>query len=759
MYETKAKEIVKTLTLEEKASLTSGLDVVMTKAIEQKNIPVLWLSDGPHGLRKQEGEQDFMGKNESRIATCFPAACCSGSSFDVTVAERMGQALGQICQDQNVDVLLGPGINIKRSPLCGRNFEYFSEDPYLAGSMGSAYVKALQAEGVGASLKHYVANNQETRRRTSNSKVPERAMREIYLSAFEKVVKEAKPWTVMASYNKVDGTYLTENRKYLVDILRGEWGFDGMVVSDWAAVHDRVAAVKGGCALTMPGDGLHDKEIVEAVESGQLEVSLLDEACQELIALVLKAKDNKKEVTYDYEKGHKLAVDLAKESLVLLKNQDQVLPLQKEQKILIVGGFANEPRYQGAGSSRVNPYKVPTMPEVTKAWTNVSYVEGYSAAEDIYDEEKAKEAIAAAKEAEVVVIMAGLPPIMESEGFDRYTMKLPKCQNRLIAEIAEVQKNTVVVLENGGVVELPWADDVAGILEAYLAGEGASEAIWSVLSGETNPSGHLAESFPLRYEDSSSYLTWPGEGNEVTYGEGVFVGYRYYSSRKMPVRFPFGYGLSYTEFVYDDLQVEKDTYAAGQVLNVSVSVKNTGNCAGKALVQLYVGCKKGATAINRPVRELRRFEKVDLQPGESKIVTFTLDKRCFSYWDEGAHAFRIPGGDYTIEICQDAETVLLQQAVTVEDEYMASGQKYDLMTPIVDVKKHPVGKDFMDEVMPMVNAVIAKMGMDAAAKQMPYAEDLPKEMGLLSEPLQTIKRMLPMIPEERWEDLFKEMNK
>ncbi len=756
MYETKAKEIVATLTLEEKASLTSGGETFSTKEVPA--VESLRMADGPHGLRKQEGAQDFMGKNESRVATCFPAACCSGSSFDVEVAKKMGQALGKNAQEQDVEVLLGPGINIKRSPLCGRNFEYFSEDPYLAGSMGSAYVKALQEEGVGASLKHYVANNQETRRRTSNSKVPERAMREIYLPAFEQVVKEAKPWTVMASYNKVDGTYLTENRKYLVDILRGEWGFDGMVVSDWAAVHDRVAAVKGGCALTMPGDALHDHEIVEAVKNGLLDESLLDEACQELVALILKAKDNKKEVTYDYDKGHELAVDLAKESLVLLKNESQILPLKEEQKVLIVGGFASQPRFQGAGSSRVNPYKVKTMPEVTENCSNVSYVEGFSAEADIYDEALAKEAVAAAKDADVVVVMAGLPAIMESEGFDRYVMKLPECQNRLIAEIAEVQKNTVVVLENGGIVELPWADDVAGILEAYLAGEGACEAIWSVLSGETNPSGHLAETFLINYEDSASYLTWPGEGNEVTYGEGVFVGYRYYSSKNTPVRFPFGHGLSYTDFAYENLQVEKDTYTAGEEVEVRVDVKNTGKCAGKALVQLYVGCKKGATSINRPVRELRRFEKVNLQPGESKTVTFTLDKRCFSYWDEGAHAFRVPGGDYTIEICQDAATVLLQQALTVEDEFMPSGQVYDLMTPIVDVKKNPVGKEFMDEVMPMVNAVIAKMGMDKAAKQLPYAAEAPKEMGLLSEPLQTIKRMLPMVPQERWDRLFKEMN-
>lgn len=757
MYETKAKEIVKTLTLEEKASLTSGAEMFATSCLEEKGIASVFMSDGPHGLRKQEGKQDFMGKNESVTATCFPAACCVASSFDVEVAEKLGRGLAKNCQAESVDVLLGPGINIKRSPLCGRNFEYFSEDPYLAGSMGSAYVKALQAEGIGASLKHYVANNQETRRRTSNSKVSERAMREIYLSAFEKVVKEAKPWTVMASYNKVEGTYLTENRKYLVDILRKEWGFDGMVVSDWAAVHDRIAAVKGGCALTMPGDSLHDHVIVDAVKSGALEERLLDEACEQIVALSLKAQANRKKTSYDMEEGHRLAVELAKESLVLLKNEGDLLPLDADKKVLVVGAFAEEARYQGAGSSHVNAYKVPTLQEVVGNCPNVSFVEGFGM-EDSYDEKKAQEAVNAAKKADVVVVMAGLPPIMESEGFDRYTMKLPRCQNRLITELASVQKNITVVLENGGVVEMPWADEVPAIVEAYLVGEGVNEAIWSVLTGQTNPSGHLAESFPLCYEDSSAYLTWPGEGNEVTYGEDIFVGYRYYSSRKQRVRFPFGHGLSYTTFSYRDLFVERNRYVAGQTLEARVTVENTGKRAGKALVQLYVGCKKGATAINRPVRELRRFEKVSLQPGESKTVIFTLDQRCFSYWDKGAHAFRVPGGDYTIEICQDAATVLLQQEITVEDEYIASGQKYDLMTPIVDVQKHPLGKAFMEEVQPMIDAVIARMDMGKASAQMPYAEEMPKELGLLSEPLQTIKRMLPMLPEERWENLFQEMN-
>ncbi len=763
--------ILSQLTLEEKASLTSGVSMFDTQEIERLKVPSITMTDGPHGLRKQEGEQDFMGKNESITATCFPAACAVGSSFDKQLVSEMGHALGEICQAKDVQVLLGPGINIKRNPLCGRNFEYFSEDPCVSGTMGTAYVKSLQENGVGASLKHFLANNQETRRRTSDSRLSERTLREIYTPAFEQVVKEAKPWTLMASYNKIDGTYATENGDYLQDLLRKEWGFEGLVESDWAAVHDRIKVLQGGCALTMPGDKAHDQVVVQAVKDGILKEEVLDENVAQILDLVLKAEENKiPEVTYDFEAAHQLAKKVAQESMVLLKNQDNLLPLDQTKNIVIIGAFAKDPRYQGAGSSRVNPYKVPALPEVTEGLENVTYVQGF----DLNDEmnpDMVSEAVTAAKEADIAIIMAGLPPMMESEGFDRWVMKLPKVQNHVIHQVCQAQPNTVVVLENGGALEMPWNDEPKAILEAYLSGEAASEAIWSVLTGEVNPSGHLAETFPMRLEDNPSYLFWPGEEDVTYYPEGVFVGYRYYTSKNIPVRYSFGHGLSYTDFTYSNLIVENETafpkeetnqegvtFASGEKLTASVTVTNTGKRAGKALVQLYIGCARGATVARRPVRELRRFAKVALQPGESKTVTFTLDDRCFSYWDEEVHAFRVAGGDYTVEICQDAATVLLSEKVTAANQYLPTGRIYSIMTPAMDVMKHPLGKEFIDGVMPMINAIIKKMGMNDAQSKMPYFDEAPKDMGLMAEPMQTMKRMLPNISEEQWNELFEKLN-
>ena len=765
MEKEQLRKLVEQMTLEEKAGICSGVDMFESKGVERLGIPSFHMSDGPHGLRKQEGKQDFMGQNESITATCFPAACATGCSFDVELLEELGSFLGRNCQKEDIQVLLGPGINMKRSPLCGRNFEYFSEDPYLSGRLGAAYVNGVQKEGVGTSLKHFVANNQENRRRTENSEMDERTMREIYASAFEHVVKEAKPWTVMASYNKIDGTYATENSRYMIDLLRKEWGFEGMVVSDWAAVHDRVAVIRGGCALTMPSDTDHDVQLVEAVRNHTLEESVLDERCMEILDLAFKCREHRKEnADYDYEKAHEAAVHIASESMVLLKNEEQLLPLHVSNKIAFIGKFAEETRYQGSGSSRVNPYRISTVLEAAKVaeQENYTYAEGFGFGQQP-DAEKEAAAVKAAKEADIAVIFAGVPEVMESEGYDRWCMKLPVCQNQLIEKVCAAQPNTVVVLQNGGAVEMPWAGKPKAILEAYLGGEGAAEAIWNILTGEVNPSGHLAETFPIKLEDNPSYLYWPGEGDRVEYPEGVFIGYRYYETKKMEVLFPFGHGLSYTEFEYANLQVssekiDKNFYGTDGELHVAVDVKNVGNRAGKEVVQLYIEAEARTMDVRRPVRELKGFQKVSLEPGETKQVTFTLKKRDFAIWDKECHTFRVPGGSYRVVIGYSSRETALSQKVEAEDEYLPSRKVYSIMTPVCDIRKNPVGAEFLERIMPTVNAIVEKINYGKTEMEMPYAELMPIISGLEVEPLQTIMRMVPQITGEEWEAFFKKIN-
>ena len=672
----------------------------------------------------------------------------------------MGEALVEACQANDVQVLLGPGINIKRSPLCGRNFEYFSEDPLVSGELGAAYIQGVQSNGVGACLKHFFANNQETRRRTQSSNLDERTIREIYTPAFETAIEKGKPWAVMTSYNKVNGKYVNEDSQYCIDLLKGEFGFDGLVVSDWAAVHDRVAVIRGGTELTMPADKANDKLLVDAVKNGTLKESELDAACADIIAIALRGTEARKETAeYNFEVAHNLACQIAAESMVLLKNEDKVLPLDPTKNIVVIGGFAAEPRYQGAGSSRVNPWKVPTMQEVTAAYPNVRYVKGFGMG-DIMDADEQAEAVAEAQKADIAIVMAGLPPIMEGEGFDRWVMKLPRCQNALIEKVCAVQSNTVVVLENGGVVELPWADKPKVILEAYLGGEAVNEAIWDVLTGNVAPSGHLAETFPLRYEDNPSYLDWPGEGDNTAYSEGLFVGYRWYTTRNVPVRYPFGHGLTYTDFSYSDLCLSAERFQVDDTLTVSVTVKNIGDRVGKALVQLYVGAPLGTLPVRVPVQELRDFQKIELVPGESQKVEFILNKRSFAHWDETVHTWRVFGGTYTVSIGANAQEMLCSVPVQAEHEYIQDGKIYDIMTPISEVELHPAGRKFLSEIMPMVNAIIARMGMGKEQQAaMPYADQRPKETGLMAEPLQTLKRMLRNLPEEKWDTLFMELNR
>lgn len=754
--EKKVSEIVSKLTLDEKASLCSGAASFRTQAIPRLGIPAVEMSDGPHGLRKQAGEQDHLGRNESIPATCFPAACAVGSGWDPHLAEAMGRALGKACQANGVNVLLGPGVNIKRSPLCGRNFEYFSEDPMLSGTLGAAWVIGVQSQGVGASLKHFLANNQETRRRTQDSELDERTLREIYAAPFERVVREVSPWTVMAAYNKVRGTYMTENAPLLRGLLRDEWGYDGLVVSDWFAVHDRAAAVLGGCDLTMPGDKDNDRLIVEAVKSGRLDEKLLDGCCEHIVALAFKAQENAQPgMEYELEAGHALAREIASECMVLLKNDGGILPLNPGAKIAILGAFATEPRYQGAGSSRVNAYQVPAMPDVTAGMDNVTYARGFNMGGSV-DPEIQREAVEAARSSDVAVIFAGLPPVLESEGYDRWVMKLPVCQLELIKAVCAVQPNTVVVLENGSSVEMDWADGPKAVLEAYLGGEAVCEAIWDVLTGKVNPSGHLAETFPQKLSDNPSYLSWPGEGDRVEYREGVFVGYRYYETAERPTAFPFGYGLSYTDFEYSDLTLDRDTFAAGDKLTVTVKVKNTGKYAGKALVQCYVGADRAATGFIRPIHELRAFKKLSLNPGEERTVSFTLDKRAFSCWDTPVNGWRVPGGEYEIQIGTSVSDIVLRTPIHVEDEYIKRDVHYTVMTPISDIVKHPSGRAMYERVLPAFTAAVSHMAR--GNEDMPYAGLRPADTGLMAEPLQTLQRLVPSMSQKDWDDFLNELN-
>ena len=658
------KNLISQMTLEEKASLCSGQDFWRTKAIERLGIPALSVSDGPHGLRKQEEGGDHLGMGESIKAVCFPAGCASASSWDKNVLRLIGETLAKEYQAENVGVILGPAINIKRSPLCGRNFEYLSEDPFLSSELAAAYIQGVQSQNVGTSLKHFFANNQEYRRMTASSDMDERTLREIYLASFETAVKKGKPWTVMNSYNRVNGEYVGEDKKYLTDVLRGEWGFDGVVVSDWGAVNDRVKGLEAGCDLEMPGTGgVNDALIVEAVKNGTLDEKNVDQAVERILTILYRFLDNRQQETFDHDRDHEIARQAEEESIVLLKNEDSILPIRKGAKVAVIGKYAKAPRYQGGGSSHVNSSRVSAALDSLAQFTDITFAEGFRDDKDETDEAMLTEAVQAASAADIAVIFAGLPDAFESEGYDRKHMRMPDCQNALIEAVCKVQPHTVVVLHNGAPVEMPWISQVKGVIEAYLGGQAVGAAVANVLTGKVNPSGRLTETFPLRLEDTPCFLTFGGENEQCDYSEGVFVGYRYYVSRKMPVLFPFGHGLSYTEFAYSNLRLDREAMKDDETLTVSVDVENVGSVPGKEVVQLYVAPGKGGFI--RPVRELKGFEKIALAPGEKKTVRFTLDKRSFALWDVRQHDWYVEEGDYAVQICKDAETVVLTESVHV----------------------------------------------------------------------------------------------
>jgi beta-glucosidase len=680
------------LTLEQKASLVVGAGFWGTVAIEGPGIPSVTITDGPHGLRKQRDGGDHLGLGDSVPATCFPPAAGIASSWNPALLERVGVALGEEARAQDVGVLLGPGVNIKRSPLCGRNFEYFSEDPLLSGELGAAWVRGLQSQGVGASLKHFAANNQETNRMTVSAEVDERTLREIYFPAFERIVTRERPWTVMCSYNRINGVYASENHWLLTEVLREQWGFDGLVVSDWGAVDRRVPALAAGLDLEMPGPQSDSTEaIIAAVRSGELPESVLDTAVARVRRLAERAVTAQVDPTSQAPSAlgsrdrpsstaHALAREAATESMVLLRNEGNLLPLDTAQAIGVIGEFARTPRFQGAGSSQVHPTRVDTALEAISAVAPVEFAPGYAVDRRVDAAALIAEAVEVARRSDTVLLFVGLPEGDESEGYDRKHLDLPAGQLALIAAVAAANPRTVVILSNGGVVSLePWHDSVPAILESWLLGQAGGSAVAAVVFGSVAPSGRLAESIPYRLQDNPSYLNFPGENDAVRYGEGIFVGYRYYETVDVPVRYPFGFGLGYTTFEYSDLEVARDGSSA------SVTITNTGARAGRDVPQLYVSAPAGYLAV--PRRELRGFQKVTLEAGESTTVNFELDRRAYSHWDVRTSAWVVGGGDYTIELGHSSHDIALAASVRL---HPPSPSRLTLDSRVEEFLNHPV---------------------------------------------------------------------
>lgn len=676
----KIKELIAKMTLEDKIKLCSGASFWESEKMEQYGIPSFFMSDGPHGLRTQKGESDHLGINQSEKATCFPTASASAASWNPELLRQMGEAIGEEALQYGVDVVLGPGVCMKRNPLCGRNFEYFSEDPYLAGVMAVNWIQGVQSKGVGTSLKHYAANNQEQDRMMSDSMVDERALREIYLAAFEMAVKESQPDTVMCSYNKVNGTFSSDNKKLLADILRDEWGFQGMVVTDWGAMNDRVEAFKVGCDLEMPSsNGIFDEEVKKAVEEGRLPETAIDVCVERIIKMAWKVQETRKGVsgvyTFDAEAHHNLAKKIAVESAVLLKNEEEILPLKKETRIALCGAMAENVRYQGAGSSHINPTRLSSLKTaLEELGGNVSYYPSYG-----LDGEKKKEelqkAIDGARNAEAVVIVAGLPDSYESEGYDRNHMKMPESHCELIREAAKVNKNIIVVLMGGSPVEMPWLGNVKAVLNLYLGGQAVGEAGAELLYGLENPSGKLAETYPISYKDCSSSETFGVNPRQVEYVESIYVGYRYYEKAGIPVQFPFGHGLSYTQFELADIQVkmEENVIDASSVCNmanneakilVSCKVKNIGDRPGAEIIQVYVADQ--TPDIFKAKKELKGFCKVYMEIGEEKEVSLELDRRAFAHYDVNTGKWEVLTGKYQILIGSSSADIRLMQEINVK---------------------------------------------------------------------------------------------
>jgi len=665
MTNTDIQALIAQMTLEEKAALCTGASAWTTTPVERLGIPEMIVSDGPHGVRRVP-DVHSMGE-KSLPATCFPTASCLASTWNVDLIEQMGIALAEECIALNVDVLLGPGANMKRSPLGGRNFEYFSEDPYLAGEMAASFINGVQSKGVGTSLKHYTANNQEFQRFSISAEVDERTLREIYLPAFEKAVKQAQPWTVMCSYNKVNGTFASEHHKLLTEILKNEWGFEGLVVSDWGAVHDRVAALHAGLDWEMPGpQERRVNAVVEAVHSGELDEAALNESVRRILRIVFKAKETPKVGTFDVDFHHELARKIASEGMVLLKN-DGILPLKGQQHIAVIGRSAENPHFQGGGSSHINTTKV-AMPfkelQSHAESVELTYAEGYPK-DDSFRQDLIDQAVTIAGAADVALLYVALPTFKESEGYDRQDLDLTEQQSALIRAVANVQPNTVVVLNNGAPVAMSgWIESVAAVLEGWMMGQAGGAAIADILFGHVNPSGKLGETFPIKLADTPSYTNFPGGAGVVHYGESLFIGYRYYDAKQMPVLFPFGYGLSYTTFEYGNAKVSSANFKDTDGVTVRVDVTNTGEIAGKETVQVYVRDLK--SGLIRPEKELKDFVKVELQPGETKSVSIQLDFRSFAYYHPKYKQWITEDGDFDLLIGASSADIRARLKVTLE---------------------------------------------------------------------------------------------
>lgn len=706
------KALVAEMTLEEKVSLLTGANAWSTVAIPRLGIPSINLSDGPHGLRRCDG----LGWDKSVPATCFPPAVLLACSFDEDLAKKQGAAIGEEAQEQDVQIVLGPANNIKRSPLGGRCFEYCSEDPVLSGHIAAGVIEGIQSKKVGTALKHFACNSQETERFVVNELIDERALREIYLASFEYPVKKAKPTSIMCAYNKINNEYCSQNRWLLTDILRGEWGFKGFVMSDWGAVDNRAQGVYAGLELEMPGTGEENKrELMNAVNGGRvsmpsadpkfknkLTVHQINKAVTRLLEVVFALHEKRNKKPCDYPKHHKTAVEIARECMVLLKNNG-ALPI-KGGKTAVIGEMAVNPRYQGGGSSYVNAINVTKPLDAMAQYGDVEYSQGYSLDND-KDYDKISDAVKLAASCDRAVIICGLPLSYESEGYDRSHMNLPDSQLKLIDEVVRRQPNTVIVLCNGSPVAMPFVGKVNGILEAYLGGEGAGEAIADLLYGKANPCGKLAESFPQYLEHNPSYGNFPGENSKVSYSEGIFVGYRWYEKHNIPTLFPFGYGLSYTTFHYDGIKLSKSEADENEEITVTVTLSNTGAIDGKEAVQLYVREEK--PRVSRPEKELKAFKKVFVKAGESVKVTFTLDRRCFAYWDDEIHDWRVDSGKFVILAGSSSDNCPLSAAVNISArEYF---KELNIHTLYAELKTHPKGEKFIKEILSLTGEEYIKI--------------------------------------------------
>lgn len=659
--------IVDELDIEEKIALVSGADNWHTMPIPRLNIPSIMMADGPHGLRKEKDESKPISVGEGVKATCFPPAATSANSWNPELLFQMGEAIGNEALQEGVSIVLGPGVNIKRSPLCGRNFEYFSEDPFLTGELATGWIKGAQSVGVGACIKHFAVNNQESWRMINDSVVDERALREIYLAGFEQAIKQGKPWTVMAAYNKLNGIYCCENPRLLTSILRTEWGFDGAVISDWNAVDDRVLALRAGLDLEMPSSQGTSAELIRNdLQTGRLTEGMLNRSVREVLKLAFGGEEKRRENhRYDIDAHHNLAKEIAVESTVLLKNEDNILPLNKKQKVAILGALADQPRYQGFGSSVINPTKLDTVLEqFSGEIAEFEYARGYYLDKDEVNYALLAEATRAAKEADVVVIFAGLTPEYESEGYDRKHLNLPPAQNVLIEEIAKIHSNIIVVLSSGAPVLMPWLEQVQAVFHSYLGGQAGAAAIFDLLFGNANPSGKLAETYPLSLEDYPVQDFFAYDPYTTEYRESIFVGYRYFDVAQKEVLFPFGYGLSYTKFKYTRLTQSAKKIKDTDELVVSCTIENTGSFAGYEVAQLYI--EKEKSPLFRAVRELKGFKKIWLEPGEKGIVEFTLNPRSFAYFNVEEQDWHVEGGSYLIKVGSSSRDLPISGKVEIE---------------------------------------------------------------------------------------------